>query len=28
LRDIKDLMKKGVLKKRGVTKNAYYVMKK
>lgn len=28
LRDIKDLMKKGVVKKRGVTKNAYYVMKK
>lgn len=28
LRDIKDLMKKGVVKKRGSTKNAYYVMKK
>ena len=28
LRDIKDLMKKGVLKKRGSTKAAYYVMKK
>jgi len=28
LRDIKDLMKKGVLKKRGKTKAAYYVMKK
>lgn len=28
LRDIKDLMSKGVLKKRGSTKLAYYVMKK
>ncbi|MBU2051578.1 Fic family protein [Patescibacteria group bacterium] len=28
LRNINDLVKKGVLKKRGVTKNAYYVMKK
>lgn len=28
LRDIKDLMAKGVLKKRGKTKAAYYVMKK
>lgn len=28
LRDIKDLMKKGVVKKRGSTKNAYYVMRK
>jgi Fic family protein len=28
LRNIKDLIKKGVLKKRGVTKNAYYVMRK
>lgn len=28
LRDIKDLMKKGVMKKRGSTKMAYYVMKK
>ncbi|MCX6816417.1 MAG: Fic family protein [Candidatus Beckwithbacteria bacterium] len=28
LRDIKDLMAKGVVKKRGSTKNAYYVMKK
>ena len=28
LRNIKDLLKKGVLKKRGVTKNAYYVMRK
>jgi len=28
LRDIKDLMEKGVLKKRGKTKAAYYVMKK
>ncbi|MFH0943321.1 MAG: Fic family protein [Candidatus Beckwithbacteria bacterium] len=28
LRDINDLIKKGVVKKRGVTKNAYYVMKK
>jgi Fic family protein len=28
LRDIKDLMSKGVLKKRGKTKAAYYVMRK
>ena len=28
LRNIKDLLKKGVLKKRGITKNAYYVMRK
>jgi len=28
LRNIKDLLKKGVLKKRGVIKNAYYVMRK
>ncbi len=28
LRAIKDLIKKGVLKKRGITKNAYYVMRK
>ena len=28
LRDIKDLMSKGVVKKRGSTKNAYYVMRK
>ena len=28
LRDIKDLMKKGVMKKRGKTKAAYYVMRK
>jgi predicted HTH transcriptional regulator len=28
LREIKDLMKKGLLKKRGKTKAAYYVMVK
>ncbi|PIP52085.1 hypothetical protein COX09_03455, partial [Candidatus Beckwithbacteria bacterium CG23_combo_of_CG06-09_8_20_14_all_47_9] len=28
LRNINDLVKKGVLKKRGITKNAYYMMRK